>query len=238
MKRRVFLKSAIATGSVFAVSGVVANNVMGNVFSSDNYSPTEVKKILTEHYNKIFSGDNLDVNLLPNPGKLTFAESFDIEMTSKKVNIFDIAETVIEMTKTINFDASSLRDGKIPDDMEVFKGYVSVKTNGSYTALKLNELKNFDAQIIINNPIVIKYNVPVIEWIDIKDFELNTSNDKVVSYVDNKNKIRVFIFKEPIYSTLTINNINPLIINKNEPKEITALDKNLLCNFSINLNIQ
>ncbi len=238
MKRRVFLKSTIATGSGFVVSGVVANNVIGNFISFNGCSPTETKKILMEHYNIIFKGNNLDINALPNTGKLTFSESFDIEMTDEKVSIFDIAEAVIEKTRAFNFDASSLREGKIPEGMIVSKGSVTINADGSVSAIKLAELKNFDAQMVINQPIIIKYKKAVAEWKNIKKIEPDYSNEKFDSYVDSKNIIRVFKFKDPLRVPLTINSVNPLVINENEKREIVALDQKLInSTFLLNLKI-
>ncbi|MFV0554406.1 MAG: hypothetical protein ACK5LR_06840 [Mangrovibacterium sp.] len=231
MERRKFIQSLAVGGITVASLGLFGN--AAKAFAQDkatNYEAAEAKRILTAHYQKIFQGSTIDINVLPEKGMITFADSFEIVMNENKVTVFDIADTLIPKLKEMGFDASMLKEGKIPEGMIVAGAGIAMEHEGTVNLLKDIGLRNYDAELVLYNSINLRYNVPASKWAKVKKFEVISDNESYKTYLSSKEEIRIFESKNSLAAgrTITINSLNPLLLNKDMGTERVVLDKKLL----------
>jgi len=169
MKRRAFVNMM---GGVSA-GLVLAPPVASSVFADEKNRPfpgEELKMAIEAYCRKIFDSSP-DPDLLAPGGRYFFAGSFEVEVVSEKNSIFDLADEVIEKTKSSGFDASALKEGKIPDGMMVMSGGITVQNEKGMAVFQIEGLKNWDASIIYHNCINILSKVPPREWNKLKKIE-------------------------------------------------------------------
>lgn len=166
MKRRKFLKTAGAVSVVLSAGTLYAYNYLPNK-EVKMYPPDELKAALEKHFNEIFSGKNFNPDVLPPNGKMMIPRSYSIEIIEQKNTIFDIADIVIERLKKSGFDAGSLKNGKIPDDLMVGNGIIQLPNNSF--PVKINELKNYDASILLAHNLSLATNIVPKDWIKLTE---------------------------------------------------------------------
>lgn len=142
-------------------------------------------------------------------GKLFLSKSFSIETVSEKNTVFDIADLVIEYCKEAGFDANSLKEGVIPDKMDVLPGAVSFTTEGAIKGFKIEELKNYDAISIAENPIFIRTELPPDAWGDIKKIEKVRETDYLELYKGSRNEITIKKLKQVIERKIAVISLYP-----------------------------
>lgn len=192
MKRRTFFKSAgiVTVGAAFA-NNTFANIILNQKSTAKTFPESELRNALEQFFNKYFQGEMFDPSVKLPEGKLFLAKSFSIKTLSEKNTIFDIADLVIERCKEAGFDASSLKEGLIPYQMKVKSGGIIIEDGLSVKMIKFEELKNYDAIMIAENPIYIKTELPPYTWGDIKKIEKNTDTDYLELYIGDRNEITI-----------------------------------------------
>jgi hypothetical protein len=226
MKRRTFVNifGGASTGLI------ISPNIVSSVFLQDKtqaFTPEELKTALEEYYWKIFDS-SLNAETLAPEGRYFFADSFEIEVNSAKNDVFDFAEFIIEQARSLGFDASVLKEGKIPNGMQVINDGITIFTEKGMTIFKVEGLKNWDASIIYNNCINIMAKVPPCLWNKLdkiqplirgRGFEGNLSGPFKIYLSDNQTK------------RLNIERIAPSIRFINKTEEITILNSKILSQF-------
>jgi hypothetical protein len=212
MKRRLFLKT-MGLGSIGIASAgyLMANNNYLTQNKVVQFPPEELKSALTQYINRYFNGELFNPNE-PLPNKvITVASGFEIETEIEKNTIFDVADLVIEQCEKIGFDASSLKEGRIPKGMEVGLNSYQIKTSEAVYGEKIEGLKDYDALIKCSNPIFIKTTLPPNIWDTLNGFEKAFENKKVIAFRDKKRKIMISKLLEEDQTPIKILNIKPNI---------------------------
>lgn len=206
MERRNFVSviGGISVG-LTAAPGIITSVLASEMGGS--FTDYELKIALEKNCQKIFNSSPDKEYLAPN-GRYFFAESFEIEVDSKINSIFDFADQVIEKSKSSGFDASALKEGKIPNGMQVYNGGVVIKSEKIMKMFKVEGLKNYNATITYKNGINIATKVPPCEWIGLKKIE---KMDRGNGYEGNlKGPFRIWIMgNRPI--NLNVEEIEPAI---------------------------
>ena len=112
MKRRKFVNKIGGITAGLAVYPGMPLSVWGNE-TGGTFSDEELKAALEKYCRKIFYSKP-DMKFLTPNGRYFFADSFEVEADSNTNSIFDFADQVIEKTKSSGFDASALKEGKMP----------------------------------------------------------------------------------------------------------------------------
>ncbi|MBS2210410.1 hypothetical protein KEM09_03310 [Carboxylicivirga mesophila] len=211
MNRRFFLKT-MGLGSIgMASAGYLMAN--SNLLQKGlvEFPPDELKSALTQYINRYFNGELFNPNEpLPNQVILV-ADSFEVEPVTGKNSIFDFADQVIEQCQKVGFDASSLKNGKIPQGMEVGKSSYKIRTSEAIHGNKIEGLKDYDALIKCSNPLYIKTTLPPTKWGTINEFEKAFENTRMISFRDKKGKIMVTKLLEEHQTPVRILNLKPNI---------------------------
>ena len=227
MKRRTFFKTAglVTAGAAFANS-IFANILLNQQSTVKIFPEDELKSALEAFFNKYFQGEMLDpVAELPE-GKLFLSKSFRIETISEKNTIFDIADLVIKYCKEVGFDAGSLKEGIIPDKMKVLQGAVSFTTVDGILGFKIEELINYDAILISENPVFIRTKLSPNAWGDIKKIEKVKDTDYLELYRGSGNKITIKKPKKDIERKIAVTSLHPeLIFAPGQTFEIPVSDE-------------
>ena len=141
----------------------------------------ELFDMLYKHYNSVF---NTVLDTTVSLDRYYFAESFDITVNKEKNTVFDCAEEIIQKLGN-DFDASSLRDGIIPEGMSVGQGSVATK---KYLRLPIDGLKNYDAVIAYKNYLSIATKAPMSQWSGLKKIHENSA----VKIRSSENQVRTY----------------------------------------------
>jgi hypothetical protein len=137
-----------------------------SIIKMEKYDEKELYKILNKHFAGIFNTKIDRTVIIP---RHHFAKSFEIIINKEKNNVFDCAEQIIERLGS-NFDATPLRDGKIPVGMEVLSGGIKTPT---YLNLPIEELKNYDATLLYKNLITVSAKISPNEWFSFEKVKLS-----------------------------------------------------------------
>jgi len=206
MERKIFFKSL----GVLFTGGLLACNINEVCFNKISFT-SELELNLKNYFGKNFNSDSFDFNMLPSKGQLMLIDSFEIQINNEKNDIFEISNVVIDKVKTMQFDATALLYGKIPNGLNVFLGGVKFEVNENLVAFKIEELKNYDAQIIFKNPILIKYDVPFEKWSTEKMFNSVLSNRKTKIFKGEISGIKIYKMYNDIVRNIAVAQINPLL---------------------------
>lgn len=223
MERRNFV-SAIGgiSAGLMAAPGIVTSVLASEM--SGSFTDEELKIALEKYCSKIFNSSPDKEYLAPN-GRYFFADSFEIEVNSTMNSIFDFADEVIEKAKSTGFDASALKEGKIPEGMQVCNGGAMIQSDKVMMMLKLEGLVNFNATIKYKNGINIATKVPPCEWVDLKKIE---KLDRGNGYQGNlKGPFRIWIMGDrPI--SLNVEEIEPAIRFSKNNMPLNTVSSNFL----------
>ncbi|MFV0507354.1 MAG: hypothetical protein ACK5L5_11750 [Bacteroidales bacterium] len=219
MDRRFFLTLGLGSIGVVSMGSLVANNTRFAQNKVVLFPSEELKSALTQYINRYFNGELFNpYETLPNGG-VKVAERFEIEPVIEKNTIFDFADLVIEECEKVGFDAGSLKDGIIPQGMEVGLNSYRIKTSEAVYGNKIEGLKDYDALIKYFNPIFIKTVLPPNKWGALSGFEKKFENDKVVTFCDKKGKV--------VISKLLRENQSPIKVLSIKPKVTLTPNQNL-----------
>jgi hypothetical protein len=225
MKRRSFIrKTTLISGGILFAGGILAKKNLDLHNAPPEFNKELLEKELTEYYEKLFNVV-LDLNELPDRKRITLADSFEIEVNNKKNNIFDVADSVIEKLKPLGYDAKPLLEGKIPEGMKIGSGNISVNTDKKLIGIEIPELKNYDAKLVLKNPLLINYRVKPTKLVNEIEYELVSSNDIHDSYRGKKYGTYVSKPKENSYYYISVKSVSPVKIDYSRTPNFIAVDK-------------
>lgn len=224
MKRRNFLKTAGVASVLLSAGSLMAFNRFP-IMEDQKFTPEELKTALDTYFTDVMGGKNFNSNILPPNGKFMVVRSYSIEINNQKNNIFDVADQVIEQLKKLGFDASSLKNGKIPEGMMVRTGIVDLPDR--MFPVKIEALKNYDATIHFFNTKSISTNILPKDWIKLTDLEKEEYPNGVTSFksdsegkkfnlIGRKNSDKIIDFRfnvEEINPTVKISDLLPNIVS-------------------------
>lgn len=168
MKRRNFLKAAGAASVLLSAGTLYANNFLSGT-DVKMFSPEELKASLEKHFDEILSGKNFNPDVLPPNGKFMIVKSYSIEINTQKNSIFDIADLVIERLKKSGFDARSLKNYEMPDDLVIGNGIVHIPNQ--MFPIKIDALRNYDATVRLLNTLSVATSILPKDWIKLTDYK-------------------------------------------------------------------
>jgi len=161
MKRRKFVKEAgvgLAGITLLPAMGLPLRREKTNTDANE-----EFKKAVEIHVSKIFNSQP-DLEIISPKGRYFFAESFTIDLNTMKNCIFDFADEIIVKAKSMGFDASPVKAGKIPQGMQITNGGVAISMDNKVNVFKLRNLRDWDATVIYRNCIHIFSEAPPALW--------------------------------------------------------------------------
>ncbi|MDE5421135.1 hypothetical protein L3073_02820 [Ancylomarina sp. DW003] len=210
MKRRNFIKNSLGAALGLTVLPSVVQAAIIDL-NQQSFSSDEMHAALHNYYGKIFNS-KLDPTISSPNDRYYFAESFEVVVNKEKNSVFDIADRVIEICEEINFDASSLKKGIIPEGMTVAEGGIRLKVDGKEILGRVSELKSYDATIRTKNHISIISKSKPEEWSKLKKLK---KGKHFYEGILNGSPFRVFVQEEhnvmvgvdQLYPNLRIRNI-------------------------------
>ena len=202
MRRRNFIKNSFGAALGLSVFPGVLHAAL--IESNQQFTSSEMYAALHSYYGKIFNS-KLDPTISSPNDRYYFAESFEVIINEEKNSIFDIADRVIELCEEVNFDASSLKKGIIPEEMNVTKGGIRLKVDGKEILARMPELKSYDATICTKNHISIISKSKPEEWSDLKKIK---KGKHYFEGVLNRAPFKVFI-REEHNMTVVIDQVHP-----------------------------
>lgn len=162
MKRREFFKTAGSAAVVLSAGSMLAFDLPPG--QKEKSSAEELKTALDTYFAEMMAGKyfNPDHAMAGDRGGLLIVKSYSLEVTTEKNSVFDICDLVIKRLKNAGFDASLLKEGKIPEGLIVKNGLLNVP--GSMFPIRIDELKNYDAALSINECSIIKTKQIPSQW--------------------------------------------------------------------------
>lgn len=162
MKRREFFKNAGSATVLLSTASMLSFNFLAD--QGGELNPEELQTALDNYFADMMSGKYFNPNqaIAGARGGLLIVKSYSMEVTKGKNSVFDISDLVIERLKNAGFDASLLKEGKIPEGMIVKNGFVNVP--GGMFPIRIDELKNYDAALYINECSIIKTKQIPSQW--------------------------------------------------------------------------
>lgn len=145
MKRKDFLKVAGGAMLSTAILSFGGQKVFAGSSPVENVSSDKIKKMIEAEVKRVFNS-SLDPTLVQS--RWRFAESYEVVMNENKTTAFDCADEIIALCKEYDFDATSLREGTIPNNFKAYKNKISIKSSGKRVVLPVNGLKNYDAKLV------------------------------------------------------------------------------------------
>lgn len=224
MKRRTFVNVVGSVSAGLVITPSIASSVFGDE-TNRSFSDEELKAALEKYCRKIFNSSPELETLVPN-GRYSFADSFEIEINTKLNSIFDFADEVIEKAKSTGFDASALKEGNIPDGMQVASGGVIFQNEGKMAIFKVEGLKNYNATITYKNGINIATKVPPCEWKKLKKIE--KAGEKAGGYLGNLNgPFRIWIMNDRSIN-MNVEEIEPAIRFDKDMRPLNTVNDDFL----------
>lgn len=212
MKRRNFVGAMLSSVALAGLSSNFARASWLGTPGTEGFSTEEMLAACKKHFDSIFYMENVDLNRLPEKGLIILTDSYELKANPEKNSVFDLAELIIERAKPLDFNAEALRDGKIPDGMDVYSTSISVRTNGILCPLMLTELKAYDVEVVYKKPITINYRLPFKKVMEEENFEYDHSNAMLEVYQGKDIKARVFKGLDDISRNFIVDSIEPVNI--------------------------